>query len=82
MPNIVDSREEFNELRNTLADCQAFIGNPLYCSPLFRKAFREQDDDANIKALLQSYGAYISWLTNTFVQCGELGPNPEKLFQL
>ncbi|MED5341769.1 MAG: ParA family protein [Pseudomonadota bacterium] len=82
LPNLVDSREEFNELRNTLADCQAFIGNPLYYSPLFRKAFREQDDDGNIKALLQSYGAYIKWLTNTFAQCGELGPNPEKLFQL
>jgi hypothetical protein len=78
----VDSRDEFNELRNTLADCQAFIGNPLYYSPLFRRAFREQDDDGNIKALLQNYDGYLRWLTRIFTDCGSLGPNPEKLFQL
>ena len=82
LPNLVDSREEFNELRNTLADCKAFIGNPLYYSPLFRRAFREQDDDGNIRALLKNYGAYIRWLTNTFAQCSKLESNPEKLFQL
>lgn len=82
LPNLVDSRDEFNELRNTLADCQAFIGNPLYYSPLFRRAFREQDDDGNIKALLQNYDGYLRWLTRIFTDCGSLGPNPEKLFQL
>ena len=82
LPNLVDSRAEFNDIRHALADVQAFIGNPLYYSTLFRKAFREQDDDGNIKALLRDYDGYIKWLTKTFIECEQLNTNPQQLFQL
>lgn len=82
LPNLVDSRDEFNELRQALSDCPAYIGQPLYYSPLFRRAFRAEDDDGNVRALLQSNDAYIQWLTATLTQIDQLSPNPEKLFQL
>ena len=58
LPNLVDSREEFSGLRNTLADCQAFIGNPCTTTAV-SQSLREQDDDG-VKALCR---AYIKWLT-------------------
>ena len=82
LPNLVDSRAEFNELRQALDDCPAYIGQPLYYSPLFRKAFRAEDDDGNVRALLRSNDTYIQWLTKTLTQLDELNPNPTKLFQL
>ena len=82
LPNLVDSREEFNELRQALDDCPAYIGQPLYYSPLFRRAFRAEDDDGNVRALLRSNDAYIEWLTTTMAELDRLHPNPVKLFQL
>tara|TARA_A100000164_G_scaffold253924_1_gene226218 strand:- start:14 stop:790 length:777 start_codon:yes stop_codon:yes gene_type:complete len=82
LPNLVDSRAEFNELRQALDDCPAYIGQPLYYSPLFRRAFRAEDDDGNVRALLRSNDAYIEWLTTTLAQLDRLNPNPDKLFQL
>ena len=82
LPNLVDSRAEFNELRKALDECPAYIGEPLYYSPLFRRAFRAEDDDKNVRDLLCANDSYIQWLTATLAGLDDLKPNPPKLFQL
>ena len=82
LPNLVDSRAEFNELRKALDECPAYIGEPLYYSPLFRRAFRAEDGDKNVRDLLCANDSYIQWLTTTLAGLDDLRPNPPKLFQL
>ena len=82
LPNLVDSREEFNELRFALQREQAYLGKPLYYSPAFRRAFREQKNDENIRTIFKQAQPYTLWLTSLVTQSHRLEKRPEKLFQL
>jgi len=82
LPNLVDSRDEFNELRHALSKEQAYLGKPLYYSPAFRRAFREERDDKNIRIIFNQTQPYTLWLTSLVTQSHRLDKKPEKLFQL
>ena len=82
LPNLVDSREEFNELRHSLVKEQVYLGKPLYYSPAFRRAFREQRNDENIRTIFQQAQPYTLWLTSLLTQSHRLEKRPKKLFQL
>ncbi|MDA7852556.1 ParA family protein [Porticoccaceae bacterium] len=82
LPTMVDSRDEFNELRTVLAHAPAYLGKPLYYSPLFRRAFRAEANDKNVRDLLLESADYIQWLTHLFVHSHTIKQRPKKLFQL
>ena len=82
LPNLVDSRDEFNELRHALSKERAYLGKPLYYSPAFRRAFREQRNDENIRIIFNQTQPYTLWLTSLVTQSHRLDKKPEKLFQL
>ena len=52
LPNMMDSRDEYNELRQILADEPVYYGEPLYFSTVFRRAFRDEENDTNVKRLM------------------------------
>ena len=82
LPNLVDSRDEFNELRFALQKESAYLGKPLYYSPAFRRAFREQRNDDNIKMIFKQAQPYTLWLTSLLTQSHRLEKRPKELFQL
>tara|TARA_B100000575_G_scaffold282423_1_gene274085 strand:- start:563 stop:802 length:240 start_codon:yes stop_codon:yes gene_type:complete len=61
---MVDNRDEFNELRRIFSNEPVYFGEPLYFSRLFRKAFREEFEDNNVKRLLRINQWYVDWITN------------------
>ncbi len=82
LPNLVDSRDEFNELRFALQKESAYLGKPLYYSPAFRRAFREQKNDDNIRIIFKQAQPYTLWLTSLLTQSHRLEKRPKELFQL
>lgn len=82
LPNLVDSRDEFNELRFALQNERAYLGKPLYYSPAFRRAFREQRNDDNIRTIFKQAQPYTLWLTSLLTQSHRLEKRPKELFQL
>ena len=79
---MVDSREEFNELRNHFSSHKVFFGKPLYYAPIFRRAFRSDENDTSVAKLLRQAKPYIDWLTKLIRRADELPQKPKKLFQL
>jgi hypothetical protein len=79
---MVDSRDEFNELRNHFSTYGVFFGKPLYYAPIFRRAFRSDENDTSVAKLLRQAKPYIGWLTKLIRRADELPPSPNKLFQL
>ena len=82
LPTMVDSREEFNEMRTAFSDVPAYFGRALYYSPLFRRAFRAEANDENVKMLLRESSDYTLWLTNLMIHSHQIHVQPNKLFQL
>ena len=82
LPNMVDSRDEFNELRNAFSEHSVYFGKPLYYSPVFRRAFRADEKDTSVGKLLRHARPYISWLTQLIKHSDTLPQPPTKLFQL
>ena len=82
LPNMVDSRDEFNELRNHFSSHGVFFGKPLYYAPIFRRAFRSDENDTSVAKLLRQAKPYIGWLTKLIRKANELPPSTKKLFQL
>ena len=82
LPNMVDSREEFNELRNQFTRHSVYFGKPLYYAPIFRRAFRSEENDTSVAKLLQQAKPYIGWLTDLIARADQLPLPPKKLFQL
>ena len=82
LPNMVDSRDEFNELRNHFASHAVYFGKPLYYAPVFRRAFRSDENDTSVATLLRQAKPYIAWLTKIIRRADELPQSPKKLFQL
>jgi cellulose biosynthesis protein BcsQ len=82
LPNMVDSRDEFNELRNHFSTYGVFFGKPLYYAPIFRRAFRSDENDTSVAKLLRQAKPYIGWLTKLIRRADELPRSPNKLFQL
>ena len=82
LPNLVDSRDEFNELRFALQKESAYLGKPLYYSPAFRRAFSEQKNDDNIRIIFKQAQPYTLWLTSLLTQSHRLEKRPKELFQL
>ena len=82
LPNMVDSREEFNELRNQFTRHSVYFGKPLYYAPTFRRAFRSDENDTSVAKLLQQAKPYIGWLTDLIARGDQLPLPPKTLFQL
>ena len=82
LPNMIDSRDEFNELRASLSGVSAYFGKPLYYSPVFRRAFREDENDTSVATLLKHAQPYIKWMTNLILKSEALPQPPGRLFQL
>ena len=82
LPNMVDSREESNELRRIFSDQPIYFGEPLYFSKLFRKAFRDEFEDNNVKLLLRANQWYIDWITNLIFNSEKLRRPPAGFHQL
>ncbi len=82
LPNMVDSRDEFNELRNNFSSHSVYFGKPLYYAPIFRRAFRSDENDTSVATLLRQAKPYIGWLTKLIRRAEELPKAPGKLFQL
>ncbi len=82
LPNMVDGREESNELRRIFSDQPVYFGEPLYFSKLFRKAFREEFEDNNVKRLLQANQWYIDWITSLIFDSDKLRKPPIGFHQL
>ena len=82
LPNMVDSREEFNELRNHFTRHSVYFGKPLYYAPVFRRAFRSDENDASVAKLLRQAKPYIDWLTGLIRRADQLPQPPKNLFQL
>lgn len=82
LPTMIDSRDDFNEVRIELSSAAAYLGKPLYYSPLFRRAFRAEAEDKNVKDMLLHSSDYINWLTNLLIHSHAISPRPRKLFQL
>jgi hypothetical protein len=82
LPNMVDSREESNELRRIFSDQPIYFGEPLYFSKLFRKAFRDEFEDNNVKLLLRANQWYIDWITNLIFNSEKLRRPPTGFHQL
>jgi cellulose biosynthesis protein BcsQ len=82
LPNMVDSREEFNELRNHFTKHSVYFGKPLYYAPVFRRAFRSDENDTSVAKLLQQARPYIGWLTDLIARADQLPPPPKTLFKL
>ena len=82
LPNMMDSREEYNELRQILADEPVYYGEPLYFSTAFRRAFRDEENDTNVKRLMLDSAEYVNWLTSLILNSEKLNGAEEKLFQL
>jgi hypothetical protein len=59
-----------------------FFGKPLYYAPIFRRAFRSDENDTSVAKLLRQAKPYIGWLTKLIRRADELPPSPNKLFQL
>ncbi len=82
LPNMMDSREEYNELRQILADKPVYFGKPLYFSTLFRRAFRDEENDTNVKRLMLDSAEYVDWITSLILNGDTLNGAEEKLYQL
>ena len=82
LPNMVDSREESNELRRIFSDQPIYFGEPLYFSKLFRKAFRDEFEDNNVKLLLRANQWYVDWITNLIFNSEKLRRPPTGFHQL
>ena len=82
LPSMIDHRDELNELRSVLAGMPVYFGKPLKYSPNFRRAFRAERDDSNVKILLKEHAAYSQWITDLFIHSDRLKLRPKKLFQL
>lgn len=82
LPNMVDSRDEFNELRNHFTKHTVYFGKPLYYAPVFRRAFRSDENDTSVAKMLRQAKPYIGWLTRLIRRADELPQTPKKLFQL
>ena len=82
LPNMMDSREEYNELRHILADEPVYYGEPLYFSTVFRRAFRDEDNDTNVKRLMLKNAVYVAWITDLILNSESLNGAEAKLYQL
>ena len=82
LPNMMDSRDEYNELRQMLADEPVYYGEPLYFSTVFRRAFRDEENDRNVKRLMLDSAEYVNWITSLILNSEELNGAEAKLFQL
>ena len=82
LPNMMDSREEYNELRQILATEPAYYGKPLYFSTVFRRAFRDEENDTNVKRLMLDSAGYVDWITSLILNGETLIGAEEKLYQL
>ena len=82
LPNMMDSREEYNELRQILADEPVYYGEPLYFSTVFRRAFRDEENDTNVKRLMLDSVEYVNWITTLILNSEKLNGADAKLFQL
>ena len=82
LPNMMDSREEYNELRQILADEPVYYGVPLYFSTIFRRAFRDEDNDTNLKRLMLDSAEYVDWITSLILNSEKLNGTEAKLYQL
>ena len=82
LPSMIDHRDELNELRSVLSGMPVYFGKPLRYSPNFRRAFRAERDDNNVKILLREHSAYAKWITDLIIHSDRLKLRPKKLFQL
>lgn len=82
LPNMIDSRAEFNEVRASFADYDIYLGKPLYYSQVFRRAFRTDDQDVSVGKLLRHAKPYVQWITSLIRDAHSLPQPPHKLFQL
>ena len=82
LPSMIDHRDELNELRSVLAGMPVYFGKPLRYSPNFRRAFRAERDDSNVKILLREHSNYSKWITDLIIHSDRLKLRPKKLFQL
>ena len=72
LPNMMDSRDEYNELRQILADEPVYYGEPLYFSTIFRRAFRDEENDTNVKRLMLDSIEYVNWITSLILNSEKL----------
>ena len=79
---MMDSRDEYNELRQLLAEEPVYYGEPLYFSTVFRRAFRDEENDTNVKRLMLDSADYVDWITSLILNCEKLNGAEAKLFQL
>ena len=80
LPNMMDSREEYNELRQTLADEPVYYGEPLYFSTVFRRAFRDEENDTNVKRLMLDSVEYVNWITSLILNSEKLMARKQNSF--
>ena len=71
-----------HELRQILADEPVFYGEPLYFSTVFRRAFRDEENDINVKRLMLDNAEYVNWITSLIPNSENLNGVKAKLFQL
>ena len=82
LPNMVDCRDDFNNVRHAFGAEPFLLGHPLYYAPIYRRAFRADEGDVSVKLLLKQAKPYLKWLVDVISNHDSLPRMPAKLYQL
>ena len=63
-----------------MANEPVYYGEPLYFSTIFRRAFRDEENDTNVKRLMLDSVEYVNWITSLILNSDKLIGAEAKLF--
>ena len=82
IPNQIETREDFNEIRTTFTNAPILLGQPIWYSREIRRTFRADFDDHTLISVLKMMQPYYDWMVDLILGKKALPTRNEKLFQI
>jgi len=82
IPNQIETREDFNEIRTTFTNAPILLGQPIWYSKEIRRTFRPDFDDHTLISVLKMMQPYYDWMIDLILGKKALPSRNEKLFQI
>ena len=82
LPNQIEAREDFNEIRTTFTNAPVLLGQPIWYSKEIRRTFRQDFDDHTLISVLKMMQPYYDWMTDLLLGKTSVPFRNEKLFQI